>query len=165
MKKAFSFLFSISICLILMANSCGMKRNVVGYMPIALRKATVQDVFPGIHSNLRAVKNVDMTLELLDDTEIKLLYICIDSVKIEIESVQINGKFQQGSAIPPLKGIYTVHASRNSYQEAPKNMHEEVKYELSGLHLEKEIMLMFEFRNEQHQFSIEPLKLETQIHP
>jgi len=148
-----------------MANSCGMKRNIDSIAPIALRKATVQDVFPGIHSNLRAVKNVDLLFELLEDAEIKLLYICIDSVKIEIESTQIEGKFQQGSNVPPIKGMYAIHASRNSYQEAPKNMHEEIKYELSGLQLDKEIILMIEYKNEQHQLAIQPEKLETQIHP
>ena len=44
-------------------------------------------------------------------------------------------------------------------------MHEEIFYELSGLKLDKEIILMFEYGNQLHQLAIVPEKLETQIHP
>ena len=157
------------IYLALMANSCGMKRGLkqmeMQSSFISVSKSTQQEHYPGIHSNLRSVINVDIALELTEDVEVELLGVLMDSVIIQPESIKFANKSYPYEKFPAAKGQYVIHCSRNTYQEAPKNMHEEVRYEESGRILHKKYILLFKSANGEFEIETVPEILESLRHP
>lgn len=153
----------------LMANSCGMRRGIGleedQAAHILVSKSTQQEHYPGIHSNLRSVINVDIEFELLQDTELELIAVLMDSVKVQPESIKILDKFYPYEKFPSAKGKYILHCSRNTYQEAPKNMHEEVFYEKSGRKLSKKYILLFKSSRGEFEIETVPVILESLRHP
>lgn len=168
LRKA-QILFLPLVYLVLMANSCGMKRgaNEMNDIQSSIRviKASQQTHYPGVHSNLQSVINADIEIELLRDMEVLSVTVLMDSVMIQPESIKLSDKFQPYEKFPSEKGVYVIHLSRNTYQEAPKNMHEEVIYQKSGRNLSKKYVILF--KTDAGEFEIEtvPEILESLRHP
>ncbi len=140
-------------------------------LELEIELLTQQDSYPGVHSNLRMVRNFKLELGGGITEKIVFTNLLIDSVKVPLASMKI-GDEEWGKLGRVLEGNYTsiqFTASRNYYDNSATTefIMDPIIYELSGLELEKGIAkIEYLYSGEAFQYNLGAItKLDSQYHP
>lgn len=111
-----------------------------------IKSLTSQDVYPGVHSNLRKTRNYKVVMSAKMQDEYKFLALLVDSVRLPVEFIRADGAaiVSEGYGLQGQFDELVISVSRHFYQQYAPDMVAEVITDLSGFQLGDSAQLMID---------------------
>ena len=108
---------------------------------MTMEKATSQDVIPGVYSNLRKTRNLELSFEAMFMQSSEIVGIQTDSTFVPVRAVYKGEDLLSNNAVTPEeKNMYQLKATRNFYNSEAPQILEEISYDVRTPALEEGIV-------------------------
>ncbi|MDP4827076.1 MAG: hypothetical protein NWR73_05290 [Flavobacteriales bacterium] len=143
-KSTIIFTFLLFTATIFSCGNAKKQHDSTDIKEFNIKSITSQDVYPGVHSNLRKTRNYKLVMSAKMHDEHKFIALLVDSVQLPIEFIRADGSAitSEGYGFQGQFDELVISVSRHFYQQYAPDMVAEVISELSGFQLGDSAQLM-----------------------
>ncbi|MBI1268584.1 MAG: hypothetical protein GC193_14270 [Cryomorphaceae bacterium] len=143
-KSTIIFTFLLFTATLFSCGNAKKQQDSTDIKEFNIKSITSQDVYPGVHSNLRKTRTYKLVMSAKMQDEHKFIALLVDSVQLPLEFIRADGSAitTEGYGFQGQFDELVISVSRHFFQQYAPDMVAEVMYELSGFQLSDSAKLM-----------------------